>query len=245
MLFYFKKTKHLLSIVVFIIIKQTIMSIPFRFLLLFIFLGNIAQAQFITLSDTNFRNQLIAQYPSCFNTAKDLDTICAQNATDTSIILANNLMQNIDGIHYFSALKDIFLSNCSALTTLPNLPSINKLGINYCGVTTLQNLPNTIKTIESYFTPISSINAWPTSVENITMLYSSLSSIPALPSGLKNLIINNAGLSSIPTLPSGLVTLEMHYNSITNLPTLPNSLLLICIVIKFLQCLFYLLQLPT
>jgi uncharacterized repeat protein (TIGR01451 family) len=187
--------------------------------------GNIVQAQFITLSDTNFRNQLILKYPSCFNAAKDLDTICAQNTTDSSLLFIYNAMQNIDGIHYFSALKDIQLYGCSTLTTLPDLPSINALQIYNSGVTTLQNLPNSIKTIVTSGTPISSINAWPTSVESIDMYYSSLASIPALPSGLIYLVISNANLSSLPTLPSGLEQLDVSYNSITNLPTLPNSLL--------------------
>ncbi len=82
--------------------------------LIFILLSSIfsAYAQFITLPDTNFRNALIAKYPSCFNVNLDLDTTCTDivNATYLDVQGVSpyiTLISDMDGIQYFDNLDTL------------------------------------------------------------------------------------------------------------------------------------------
>lgn len=56
-------------------------------------------AQYVNIPDNNFRNFLIQQYPSCFNSTGKMDTSCNEIANDTILTCYNQNIANITGIN--------------------------------------------------------------------------------------------------------------------------------------------------
>ena len=79
------------------------------------------EAQYVNIPDSNFRNFLMLKYPSCFNSAKQLDTTCSDNSSEHQLNCSNKNIKDITGIKYFTALYSI-ICDSNQLTSLPVFP---------------------------------------------------------------------------------------------------------------------------
>ena len=70
-------------------------------LLLFAFMGNIANAQYVSIPDVNFRNALKAKYPNCFNASDKMDTTCSAIVNEDSLDVSQRTIESLQGIKYF------------------------------------------------------------------------------------------------------------------------------------------------
>ena len=110
-----------------------------------------SKAQYITITDTNFLNKLIALgYSPCLN-GNLLDTTCNKVLTDTVLNVSNNSstpdslkIHDLTAVQYFKALS---ILNCSynLNTSLPPLPAtLKQLYCEQDSLTALPTLPNAL-----------------------------------------------------------------------------------------------------
>jgi Leucine-rich repeat (LRR) protein len=171
----------------------------------FIFLLQTVNAQYVAIPDSNFRNQLQQNYPSCMMNGQ-LDTNCSAilNQTNLRIYNTGDSIFSIEGVQYF---KNITSLDCSgnSINYIPSLPS--NLVSFYCSTNRLTSLPEL-----------------PNSLRLFTCGYNRLTSLPILPNSLRELFCSGNELLSLPTLPNTLITLFCDNNNLRSLPELPNSL---------------------
>lgn len=98
----------------------------------------------------------------------------------------------------------------------------------WLNITNLPPLPDTLKELSIYHTPITSLPTLPSTLEKLILIETLITELPLLPSTLKKLYINplhNLGITQLPPLPPTLVYLSCITNySLTELPPLPSSL---------------------
>ncbi len=129
------------------------------------------QAQYVTIPDVNFRNELIAMYPSCFNGAQQMDTTCNWIVNTNYLNVNSKSIADLDGIQYFDGLLYLYSkgNQIASLLILPN--SLNEL---YCSSNQLTSLP-----------------LLPSSLNVLYCDSNQLSSLPPLPNSLFSLSIKN------------------------------------------------------
>jgi uncharacterized repeat protein (TIGR01451 family) len=199
-----------------------------KVVLFFIFMCAVAaqnvQAQYVTIPDVNFRNALKVQYPSCFNAANQLDTVCAGNAADTLLNVFNQQIMDLSGIKYFKKLKN-FDCSYNPFTVLPKLPEgLTKLVCGSEQLVSITSLPSGLKDFYCTGTSLIGLPALPTGLKIFSCTGTSFTSLPALPNSLLYVYCTENQLTSLPVLPTGLKVLECFSNKITNLPALPISM---------------------
>ena len=130
-----------------------------------ILVSMVAQGQFVTIPDFNFRQKLFQLYPSCFNSSGQLDTTCPSIVSALSLIVPNENISNLDGVQYFDSL--IILScESNNLTTLPPIA-------------------NTIKEFSCSNNNLLSLPSLPDSLMNLYCDSNQLASLPTLPDSLE------------------------------------------------------------
>ncbi|MEP7265270.1 MAG: hypothetical protein ABI772_12265, partial [Bacteroidota bacterium] len=114
----------------------------FLIIVLFLFIADESDAQFVTIPDTNFVNWLNNNgFSSCMN-GNQMDTTCSQIITAVNLLISNTNIQDLTGIKYF---KNLLFLYCyyNQLTFLPELPSLLKmLRCNNNQITSVYNLPD-------------------------------------------------------------------------------------------------------
>jgi uncharacterized repeat protein (TIGR01451 family) len=218
-----------------------------RILLALFLLTSSAHAQWVSLPDTNFRNFLQINYPSCMSGGM-LDTTCSAVVNAIKVNCAFKNIYNLSGIQYFDNL-DTLLCRGNRITTLPTLPPlIRKLDCsnnnylttisnlpasltyldcsdNYANLTSIVNLPpNLIHLYCSNNAHLSALPSLPSSLIELRCYLDSLTILPPLPSLLQQLWCSNNHLSSLPALAGALTYLDCSTNNLTALPALPASL---------------------
>ena len=88
----------------------------------FIFLSYQANSQFVNIPDSNFRNFLVAKYPTCFNAFKQMDTTCQAINLETSLVCNSRNIGSLEGLQYFKKLNS-FACNNNAISYFPKLPN--------------------------------------------------------------------------------------------------------------------------
>ena len=176
----------------------------------FIFCCTNAKAQYVNIPDSNFRNYLKLSYPSCFNSAGQMDTTCNDIVSYSyGFNLSSMNIVNLEGIQYFKKLYSITVEHSPSIV-IPKLPStITQLQFDYDSNIVLNNLPD--------------------SLQFFSCNYCNLSSLPNLPNSLTRLYCNSNNLAVLPNLPNLLYWLECNSNALTKLPIIPISL-------SFLDC---------
>ncbi len=221
------------------------LRIALSLLVCFISLQN-TQAQYVTISDTNFRDYLMNKYSSCFNSNKQMDTTCSDivNATELTIpftINANNIIE----IQYFKKLDTLNCSDNHSLNALPALPaSLTYLECAASNFYSLPNLPASLTYLDCSDNELINLPQLPTSLTYLNCQYNKLDSLPELPAtltyldcsfnelpklpklplSLSSLICQKNKLDSLPEIPVALISLNCTYNQLTSLPALPTSL---------------------
>jgi uncharacterized repeat protein (TIGR01451 family) len=187
------------------------------FTVVFLFFTS-AKSQFVTLQDQYFSMNLQLQYPSCFNTAGQMDTTCSEIINEDTLFTGAGVT-NLDGIQYFKNIRYLLGSQGASpmLTTIPSFPStLIYISIPIAG-------------------PIRQLPALPPNLQYLDCMENpSLASLPALPATLKYLNVSRCqALTGLPSLPEALEYLDISgqgwQGSITSLPNMPASL-------RYLNC---------
>ena len=117
--------------------------------------------------------------------------------------------KSIEGVKYFKYLEDL---RCTGH-----------------GLTSLPELPDSLKSLYCDDNQIASIESLPSNLETLSCWDNKLTTLPELPDGLLYLGCLGNQITSLPTLPDSLVSLNCDENKLTTLPTLPDGLrILIC-----------------
>jgi uncharacterized repeat protein (TIGR01451 family) len=221
-------------------------------LAVFIFWCGESSAQFVNIPDSNFRNLLRNNYPSCFNDSGFLNTNCAaQVGWSQTLEISNTRIKDLEGLQYFKSVSYLTITGNDSLVSIPSLSSLllcTQIKITYNrSLTNLpQSLPPELYSIEAGNMPVSffpvipdrvayiDINSLPLTtlpalpvlfLEGLKVNNTSISSLPALPSTLKSLTCDgNNHLGSLPSLPASLTYLSSTQNNLTSLPALPAGL---------------------
>ncbi len=189
--------------------------------------------QYVNVPDTSFRKLLKIKFPSCFNIADQLDTICASMQTDSvlNIQLATYQMEDLTGVQYFTQLQSLRI-NFTNVNYIPKFPP-NLTYLEILSNVLLPNLPdfpNTLKELHCEVNPlITRFPNFPNGLTAVTCQTNALDSLPKLPPFLKTLDCSWNNISTFSNLPNGLEELVCDKNLITSLPPLSTSLTrLIC-----------------
>ena len=161
----------------------------------------------VILPDTNFRNFLIATYPTVMNPDKTLN-ISAANAYNGMFQCYNRNIINLSGIEYFTNITMLEVKYNPGLQSIPNIDGligITVLGLDSNGLTSLPNLSmlTNLQILSFHHNKVTSIS----SLTNLTKLVT--------------LFAHNNNITSIPDL-SSLTKLNQFicsYNPITSLPS--------------------------
>ena len=174
-----------------------------------LFATNKTQAQYVTIPDTNFVAWLNANgYSSCM-IGNMMDTTCGAVINATGVNCTGSNISDLTGIQYFD--------------------NITALGCQYCGLTYMPTIPNSVVMLIVNHNQITNLPNIPDSLIYLIIDNNQISNIPFLPNTLKSLACNNNQLTSLPSLPSILTILTCDNNDLTSIPVLPDSL-------KFLHC---------
>jgi len=161
----------------------------------------------VILPDTNFRNFLIAAYPSVMNPDKTLN-IAAANAFNGNFQCYNKNVTNLTGIEYFTSIAILEVKYNPNLQSIPNidgLTNVTILGLDSNGLTSLPNLSTL------------------TNLQILSFHHNQVTTLPSL-NGLTQLVtlfVHNNKLTAIPSMAS-LVNLNQFIcsnNPITSLPS--------------------------
>ncbi|MDQ6723062.1 MAG: hypothetical protein M3Z01_02185, partial [Thermoproteota archaeon] len=190
----------------------------------------IANAQYVTIPDSNFRTFLQQKYPSCFNAQGMMDTTCSVIINEKRLAPPFNVF-NLTGLQYFKTLHYLNLS-FSIIDSLSNLPnSLDSLDCSYAySLTYLSTLPNSLTYLKcSFDNSLVNLSTLPNSLIYLDCSGDTrITALPVLPNSLRILKCShssgNQGLSMLPALPNSLIYLDCSRNPITSLPPLPNSL---------------------
>lgn len=183
-----------------------------------LFISKISNAQFVTITDVNFKNILAQNLPTCFDDKGQLDTTCKELLNLESLTISNSKIADLNGIKYLKRLKYLDCSK-NELTFIPKLPD---------SLDFFQASDNQIK----------SISRLPSGLRLFYIQSNELEAIDSLPESLIDLVLANNKLISLPEhLPENLNLLAVFSNEISVLPELPNSLTqLYCFDMPNLKC---------
>ncbi|SFD03758.1 conserved repeat domain-containing protein, partial [Flexibacter flexilis DSM 6793] len=198
--------------------KKTIVTLSL--LMAGLFAQHEAQAQYVTLPDTNFRNYMRGEFASCFNTAGLLDTTAAAALVVNEFFLdgmAGNL-NNISGIQYFKGIKRLDIMSAN-ITELPKLPlSLEALSISYANnLTSIAPLPPTLHYLGlEALENLNTLPSFPFTIQKLYIKNLPANSLGTLPDSLKELDVLETYFGAMPTLPAKLERLNWMNNSPNN-----------------------------
>ena len=186
-------------------------------------LAHFASAQFVSIPDANLRNVLKVKYPSCFNATEELDTICAQDVTDTLFYFSYKQIANLQGVHYFKNVRKLFCLG-NQLTSLPTLPSnLTTLECSNNQIATFAKLPENLLHLSCRNNMIVDLDTLPANLKTLNCARNQLSSLPTLPETLTQLLCTNNPLTCVSVLPTNLTSLNVDSTSITCIPNKPQG----------------------
>lgn len=163
----------------------------------------------IVLPDTNFRNVLLANYPSVMS-GNNLD-IAAANSFPYDLFLNNANISDLTGIEYFTSVFKIDAS-ANNLTTLPDLSGNTNLKYLYLNYNKLSDVGFLVNN---------------TNLHQIQLFNNQLTHFPALPgfTQLQQLFLSNNKISTIDDVSSlvNLLDLQIGNNLLDSLPDLSKN----------------------
>jgi len=163
---------------------------------------------------------------------------------DCSVCPIGNLPALPAGLKYLLCYSDslsnmpllpasLLYLNCSSnyLTAIPDLPA-GLIYLNCAGffgntgpsLTSLPQLPASLKELICDFNQIQSLPPLPQALQTLACTANSLTVLPTLPPSLQYLGVRQNHLRALPALPGALYSLDCSLNPLYSLPQLPNSL---------------------
>ncbi|MCC6582862.1 MAG: leucine-rich repeat domain-containing protein [Chitinophagales bacterium] len=170
-------------------------------LLLTLFIGlQTANAQYVSIPDSNFRLALKAKFPACFNANDKMDTTCNGILNAVSLNVNNKSISSIQGIQYF---KKLFVLNCDSNN-----------------ITTIPHINDTLYGLFCSHNRITSISTLPRNLKDLDCSNNQLTALPAIDKVSNSLdCSNNPSLSCLPTLfPSVFQGIKIRNTAITCFP---------------------------
>ena len=194
----------------------------------FCLISNYSKAQWVTIPDPDFANDLRAFYFQCMN-GNLMDTTCYEIVNAVSLNLSNGQIHDFTGISYFDNLRELIIPG-NNMVTFPPLP--NTLRVLDCSIafnlTSLPTLPNSLDSLICYRTSLTSLPTLPGNLTYLECSTTGITSLPTLPNSLLELRCTDHQLNSLPSLPNGLQILDCsspnQINYIHALPDLPSTL---------------------
>ncbi len=187
------------------------------------FVCNTVLAQDFWIPDSNFRNAIKMNYPSCLN---KMDKLIIDKASKIiSLDIANQNISSIEGIHLFKNL-DTLICSFNKLQKIDVIPY--SLKYFRCDSNLLEKLPKIndgIKCLNCDGNLISNIEYLPESLISLSISYNLFNKLPLLPKNLKLLNCDHNNLDSIFNLPPNLKTLNVDFNKIVYIDFIPKSLI--------------------
>jgi uncharacterized repeat protein (TIGR01451 family) len=183
-----------------------------------------SKSQYVLIPDTNFKNLLQLNYPSCMS-GNMLDTTCSEVVSAYYLSTGGWFISDLTGIQYFDSLKQLECAGNNLMTFPPLPPTLETLICDGNNLISIPSLPSTLK--ELYCgnnIHLTSLPSLPSSMEVLSCYFDSLTSLPALPSGLRYLDCGNNYIAFLPSLPSSLTSLLCWANQLNSLPSLPPNL---------------------
>ena len=216
-----------------------------KFIILFIFIFNNSNAQYVTIPDANFVSWLNNNGFSNCMSGNQLDTTCNDVLNESFIDCSGGNINDLTGICFFKNLlslschdnhisilpplpSSLVFLDCSVnqLTDMPELPvSIIALYCDLNQLTSLPALPPLLTVLDCGENPLGSLPSLPPSLINLGCWLNQLDSLPPLPPSLINLKCYENNLTSLPELPITLSNLNCSWNPLSSLPDLPASLI--------------------
>ncbi len=195
--------------------------------------ANAAKAQYVNIPDSNFRKFLMLKYPTCFNSAKMMDTTCNKIVNDTSISFFAPIsvppIYDLDGLQYFKSLKYCDFTG-NYVTTIPKLPqTLISIWINNNNISALPQLPPNLQSLNCSGNKLDSLPMLPKTITYLDVSSNRLSSLFNIPQRVKLLNCSYNKLNSLPQLNDSLESLNFSNNEFTQFPILPKFL-------KYLIC---------
>jgi len=219
--------------------------------LITVLLAYAATAQYVSITDPGFKNELRIKYPASFNAAGLLDTTSNEILTEDTLVIFGPT--NLEGLQYFKSLTFLSCgSNSAEAGSIPSFPaSLKTLEISqFYYLTELPALPPLLQHITCTQTRVSVLPALPDSLEFLNCMGNRINHIPSFPAGLKFLycgenplsilpefpdslieadfsnifVFPDAAIANVPALPAGLKKLICANQQITSLPVLPEGL---------------------
>ena len=194
-------------------------------LIAFICFGANAEAQYVNIPDSNFRSFLIGKYPSCFDSAGQMDTSCSSIVNADTLNCSYKLIFSLDGLQYFKSLTG-FQCKGNQLTSLPTLPnSLTYLFCNFNQLISLPILPNSLTYLYCGWNKFTSLPTLPNSLTTLICDENHyLNCLPILPKSLTTLFIDTTRIKCISNLPNGCIINNVsHYYPLCNPINNPNG----------------------
>ena len=184
------------------------------------------QGQFIDIPDANFRDQLQRSYPACFGGVGgiQLNSACPAVTSATELYVSSDRVVSLIGVTAFTNLQ-ILVCVASRLTTLPNLPAtLRYLDCRFNELKSFTNLPASLQILHCSSNQLTSLPSLPPNLQILNCGINKITSLPPLPTSLQELACYQNKLAILPPLPAGLLFLHCGNNLLTNLPPLPAGL---------------------
>lgn len=161
---------------------------------------SIAQAQssnFVNIPDAHFRTWLQTNYPSCMNASGEMDTTCSAIVNELVVDVSGKNISNLEGIQYFDKLETL---NCQA-NYIEQLPS---------------RLPNNLYNLIAFYNKLTSLPQLPPTLKILNVEANFISDLPQLPFNLSLLNVKDNQLTTLPEIPSTVIELDASRNFICN-----------------------------
>lgn len=185
----------------------------------------VVQDIFVTISDVYFRAALKELFPSCFNSGDQMNIMCADITSATTLELPSANIIDITGIEHFSSLAHLNLNN-NSISDLSNLPpNLNYLDCSVNALTTLSDLPDNIITLHcKQNVSLTAINNLPGKLEYLDCSDNiQLNALSDLPLHLETLLCDHCSLTALPALPNSLIHLDCSNNFLKEINTVTES----------------------
>ncbi|MDF2435979.1 MAG: hypothetical protein K0Q95_355 [Bacteroidota bacterium] len=183
-----------------------------------------SKAQTVTIPDQHFANWLNVHLPGAMS-GNQLDTSNTQVKSLITMNVSYDTICNLEGIQYFTSLKELNCSN-NKIDTLLNLPdSLKTLNCSVNRLIYIMELPDSLNSFDCSMNSLDSLPLLPVHLINFNCNSNSLKRIPALPFTITSFDCSTNQLDSLPALPPNIPALNCYENQLVSLPALPDSLI--------------------
>jgi internalin A len=187
-------------------------------------------AQTVAIPDTNFRNKLIASYPSVMS--GNLLNTAAASVFGPDLIISNSNISDLTGVQYFKSIYKLDASG-NQITTIPDISAYSNIQYLYLYNNNLTSLPNlstltNLLQLQCHSNNLTSLPSLST-LTNLQELFIWDNSITTLPdistlTNLQQLILGANPLDSLQDLSpnASLIQLHCYKNNLSQIKGLQN-----------------------